>query len=136
MSNRENRYFKGIGVQSPSELVFPLLPEYSRFVALAAADDECTLWDFPDGLERWPQWSRPIHTVTSYRISQLLFQVWIDGRMFYETPPLFNGDRAWSIDVKIPSGSREITLLVKDVESQLTDPHGHADWLNAGFTTA
>lgn len=136
LSNRDNKYFKGIGVQSPSKLVFHLLPEYCRFVALAAADDECTIWDFPDGLDQWPQWSREIHTVTSYRISHLLFQVWIDGRMVYETPPLFNGDRAWSIDVTIPSGSREITLAVEDVDSELTDPHGHADWLNAGFVTA
>ena len=136
LSNRDNKYFKGIGVQSPYELVFRLKPEYKRFVALAGVDDECMRWDAPDNLPRWPQWSRPVHGTTSFRISQLVFQVRIDGRPVSETPPLFNGERAWGIDVKIPEGSREITLSVKDVESRLTDPHGHADWLNAGFWLA
>jgi hypothetical protein len=52
-----------------------------------------------------------------------------------ETPPLFNGDRAWGIDVAIPATGREITLIVKDLDSRITDPHGHGDWLNAGFVT-
>ena len=29
--------------------------------------------------------------------------------------------------------ARHITLAVEDVESRFTDPHGHGDWLNAGF---
>jgi len=57
----------------------------------------------------------------------------IDGRVLAETPPLFNGIRAWSFDVPISDGAREMTLAVKDVDSTTTDPHGHADWLNAGF---
>lgn len=136
LCNRDRKYFKGIGMQAPSELVFNLKPEYKRFVALAGVDDECTQWDFPDGLERWPQWSRPIQGTTSYRISQVVFEVRIDGHRVAETPPLFNGERAWSIDVKLPAGAREITLAVKDVDSNITDPHGHGDWLNAGFITA
>jgi hypothetical protein len=136
LCNRDNKYFKGIGVQSPSELVFQLKREYKRFVALVGVDDECMRWDSPDGLERWPQWSRPIHGTTSFRISQVVFEVSIDGRSVFETPPLFNGERAWSIDLPIPENAREITLAVKDVDSRLTDPHGHADWLNAGFLVA
>jgi len=136
LCNRDNKYFKGIGVQSPSELVFQLKPEYTRFVALVGVDDECMRWDSPDGLERWPQWSRPFKGPTSFRISQVVFEVRIDGRRVSETPPLFNGERAWSIDVPIPGGSSEITIAVKDVSSKLTDPHGHADWLNAGFLLA
>jgi len=133
LSNRDGKYAKGIGVQSPAELVFALQPAYKRFVALAGVDDECMRWDFPDGLPRWPQWSRPIHGPTSYRVSQVVFEVRIDGRRVAETPPMFNGDRAWGMDVEIPPGSREITLAVRDVDSRITDPHGHADWLNAGF---
>jgi len=133
LSNRDAKFIKGIGVQSPAELVFELKPAYKRFVALAGVDDECMRWDFPDGLDQWPQWSRPIHGPTSYRVSQVVFEVRIDGRRVAETPPMFNGDRAWGIDVEIPSGSREITLAVRDVDSRITDPHGHGDWLNAGF---
>ena len=92
-------------------------------------------WDHPDGLQQWPQWSKPILGTTSYRISQIVFEVRIDGRSVAETPPLFNGDRAWGIDVAIVSAGREITLIVKDVDSRITDPHGHGDWLNAGFVT-
>jgi hypothetical protein len=135
LTNRDCKYFKGVGVQSPSKLVFQLKPAYQRFVALVGVDDECMRWDSPDGLQRWPQWSRPIRGITSYRVSQIVFEVRIDGRSWVETPALFNGDRAWSIDVKIPAGAREITLAVKDVDSRITDPHGHGDWLNAGFVT-
>jgi hypothetical protein len=39
------------------------------------------------------------------------------------------------IDVAIPATGREITLIVKDVDNRITDPHGHGDWLNAGFVT-
>ena len=93
-------------------------------------------WDYPDGLEQWPQWSQPIHGPTSYRINQLVFEVSIDGKTVTETPPLFNGILAWGIDVEIPAGAQQITLKVKDVESRVTDPHGHGDWLDAGFITS
>jgi hypothetical protein len=43
--------------------------------------------------------------------------------------------RAWGIDLAIPAASHEIALVVKDVGSRITDPHGHGDWLNAGFVT-
>jgi len=74
LRNRDNGYFKGIGVQSPSELVFRLKPEYKRFVALAGVDDECIEWDSPGGMIRWPQWSQPFDGVTSFRISQVVFE--------------------------------------------------------------
>jgi hypothetical protein len=135
LSNRDYKFAKGIGVQAPSELVFQLKPDYRQFVALAAIDDECMRWDYPEGLAQWPQWSRPIHAPTSYRISQVIFKVRIDGRTVAETPPLNNGDKAWGIAVRIPAGAKEIALVAEDVASRTTDPHGHADWLNAGFLT-
>jgi hypothetical protein len=92
-------------------------------------------WDKPDGLEQWPQWARPIHGPTSYRISQLIFEVLIDGKTLLESPPLFNGVLGWGVDVKIPPGAQQMALRVKDVESRITDPHGHGDWLDAGFIT-
>ena len=79
LSNRDYKAAKGIGVQAPARLVFQLKPEYRRFVALVGVDDECMRWDSPDGLRQWPQWSRQIHGPTSYRISQVVFTVRIDG---------------------------------------------------------
>jgi hypothetical protein len=133
LMNRDRKYGKGIGVQAPSELVFALEPKYRRFVATVGADDECMRWDNPDGLEQWPQWSRPIHGPTSYRLSQIIFEVIIDGKSVTQTPPLLNGVLGWGIDVEIPEGAQRITLRVTDVESRFTDPHGHGDWLDAGF---
>ena len=133
LSNRDNKAAKGIGVQAPARLVFQLKPEYHRFVALVGVDDECMRWDNPDRLRQWPQWSRQIQGPTSYRISQVMFTVRIDGVQMARTPALFNGDKTWGIDVPIPAGAHQIELSVEDVDSRITDPQGHGDWLNAGF---
>ena len=90
-------------------------------------------WDNPDGLEQWPQWSRPLKSPTSYRISQLVFKVRIDDKLAVQTPALFNGNKVWGMNVEIPAGAQRITLAVEDVQSRFTDPHGHGNWLNAGF---
>lgn len=136
LRNRGLAYFKGIGVQAPSELTFDLHPSYQRFVAMAGVDDECTVWDFPDGLPQWPQWSRPIHSPTAYRVCQMVFEVHIDGQRVAQSPAMFIGDRAWGFDVPIPPGAKQIKLVALDVESPTSDPHGHGDWLNAGFITS
>jgi len=136
LSNRDYKFAKGIGVQAPTRLVFPLKPSYRRFVALVGVDDECMRWDSPDGLRQWPQWSRQIDGPTSYRISQIVFNVSIDGNAVTRTPALFNGDKIWGINIEIPHGAKQIELAVLDVDSNLTDPHGHGDWLNAGFLTS
>jgi hypothetical protein len=133
LSNRDRRYVKGIGVQAPSELVFELRPEYKRFVALAGVDDECMQWDFPDGLDQWPQWSKPIHGPTAYRIAQIVFRVEVDDVLLAETPPMGNGDRAWGIDIEIPQGAHHLKLCVYDEPDETSDLHGHGDWLYAGF---
>jgi nicotinamidase-related amidase len=136
LTNRDERFDKGIGTQAPTELVFAVQPDYKRLVALAGVDDACMRWDNPGGLEQWPQWSRPFEGPTSYRLSQVVMKVLIDGELVAETPPLLNGDRAWGIDVAIPPGARYVHLVAEDVNSPITDAHGRADWLNAGFLTA
>lgn len=72
---------------------------------------------------------------TSYRVSKIVFEVYIDGKMVEATPVLNNGDMPWGMDVDIPEGSNEIKLVVRDDEKMLGDRHGHGDWLNAGFIT-
>jgi hypothetical protein len=136
LRNRGLAYFKGLGVQAPSELVFDLRPEYRRFVAMAGVDDECMVWDFPDGLPQWPQWSQPIHSPTAYRVCRMVFEVQIDGQRAAQSPAMFIGDRAWGFDVPIPAGAKQIALVARDEETPTSDPHGHGDWLNAGFITA
>ncbi|MGH9633061.1 MAG: NPCBM/NEW2 domain-containing protein [Bryobacteraceae bacterium] len=135
LSSRDYKFFKGIGVQAPSRIAFQVKPEYRRFVALVGVDDECMRWDNPGGLKQWPQWSRPINGTTSYRLSQIVFQVAFDGKPAATTPALFNGDKSWGIDVPVPPGVKLVELRVDDVDSRITDPHGHGDWLNAGFVT-
>jgi hypothetical protein len=105
-------------------------------VALVGVDDECMRWDSPGGMRQWPQWSRKIEGPTSYRLSQVVFSVSIDGKSVVRTPALFNGDKTWGIDIRIPEGAQQIELAVTDVDSRITDPHGHGDWMNAGFLTA
>jgi nicotinamidase-related amidase len=136
LNNRDYTFAKGIGMQAPARMVFPLKPNYKRFVALVGVDDECMRWDHPDGLSQWPQWSRTIHGPTSYRLSQIVFTVLADGNRIARTPALFNGNKAWGIDVELPTGARTLELLAEDVTSRFTDPHGHGDWLQAGFITA
>jgi len=136
LSNRGLKFPKGIGVQSHSELTYTIEANYQKFVALAAVDDECTKWDNPGGLQRWPQWEKPLTEPTSYRISKIIFEVFIDGKLMVTTPTLNNGDMPWGIEVEIPKGSKEITLLVRDDKKMSGDWHGHGDWLNAGFLTS
>lgn len=136
LSNRDYKFAKGIGVQSPARLSFAVKPNYRRFVALVGIDDECMRWDNPDGLKQWPQWWQTIHGPTSYRISQVVFSVKFDGKVATQSPPMFNGDKPWAFNVQIPEGAKEIELTVDDVNSRFTDAHGHGDWLNAGFITA
>jgi hypothetical protein len=135
LSNRGVKYAKGIGVQSRSEISYPVQPGHDKFVALAAVDDECMRWDNPGGLQRWPQWEKPFNAPTSYRISKLIFEVFIDENLVAATPVLHNGDAPWGIDVDIPEGSKRITLVVRDDEDMPGDLHGHGNWLNAGFIT-
>jgi len=135
LSNRGLKFPKGVGVQSRSEISYPIESNYKKFVAMVAVDDECTRWDYPGGLQRWPQWEKPINAPTSYRISKIIFEVHIDGNLVTATPVLNNGDMPWGLDVDIPEGSNEIKLVVRDDEKMLGDLHGHGDWLNAGFIT-
>jgi hypothetical protein len=136
LSNRDYKFAKGIGLQSPTRMSFAVKPNYRRFVALVGVDDECMRWDNPDGQKQWPQWWRPIHGPTSYRLSQIVFGVKFDGKIVAQSPAMFNGDKPWSFDVPVPPGTKEIELIVEDVASRFTDAHGHGDWLNAGFVTA
>lgn len=100
------QYEKGMGVHAVSELVYPLKPEYRRFVALAGIDDD-----------------------TQGRGS-VTFEVYVDDKLAYETPVLRAKDQ-WHIDVPIPEGSKTVRLMLTVGPDDYNYDWG--DWLNAGF---
>lgn len=98
------QYDKGIGVHSLAEMTYDLLPEYKRFVATAGIDDEAG--------------------------GSVDFVVEIDGVTAGASPVVLKG-KVWNFDIKIPSGSRQMRLLVNDGgDGRGSD---HADWVNCGF---
>ena len=98
------RYEKGIGVHAPGELVYPLKPEYERFVSVVGVDD-----------------ARP---------GTVVFQVFIDAQRVYQTPLMHRG-HIWHIDMPIPPGSKTIRLVLNNGGNGNASDHG--DWVNAGF---
>jgi NPCBM/NEW2 domain/Chitobiase/beta-hexosaminidase C-terminal domain len=104
------QYKKGMGVHATSELTYALLPQYKRFVAVVGVDDE----------------------VTQYPQASVKFQVWFDGVLAYESPLMKSG-LTWHIDLAVPPGSSNISLITTDGgDSAYAD---HADWVDAGFLT-
>jgi len=113
------RYAKGYGMRAPAYLRFDVKPEWSRFVALAGADDN--MLDHELG--------RSIAMYTS-----VVFKVYIDGRLAAESPATRISQAPWRFDVPIPSGSRQIVLVCDDAGSR--SPYDLGNWVEAGFTLA
>jgi alpha-galactosidase len=101
-------YEKGMGVHAVSELVYPIRPEHKRFVALAGIDDD-----------------------TKGRGS-VTFEVYVDGRMVYETP-ILRARQQWHIDVPLAPGAKTLRLVLTVGPDDYNYDWG--DWLNAGFVT-
>lgn len=108
---------RGIGVNAYSELSYRLDPGYLRFVAVAGLDDE----------------------VEYERRGSVTFEVWVDGlpglepsRQLFESPVIQHaGPRRVDIDVILPSGARELKLVVTHAGDGFF--FDHADWADAGF---
>jgi hypothetical protein len=103
------KYEWGLGVCSPSEVIYKLEPGYGTFVAEVGLDD----------------------AVKNRNVARAAFQVYIrnerEEMLVYETPLLYPGE-SWPIELKIPLGSEEIRLAT----SGSTD-WDRVDWVNAGF---
>jgi hypothetical protein len=104
------KYDKGLGVHAASELVYPVKPEYKRFVAIAGLDDEKRDDERPS----------------------VVFQVWADRKLLAESPTLTWKTLArWHFDVPIPAKTKGLRLVVTDAgDGNAAD---HADWVEAGF---
>ena len=109
------KYEKGIGVHAPSQLLYELKPEYDRFVALAGVDETLLEDNHGRGAARYPS---------------VIFRVFIDGKLVAESPLMKILQEAWRFDVKIPMGSRNISLTVIDADD--SNRYDFANWINAG----
>jgi endo-alpha-N-acetylgalactosaminidase len=109
-------YKKGIGLYAPAQLVYPLKPEYEAFVARAGVDESCLQVGTGRGRAEY---------------SSVVFRVFIDGKMAAESPVMRITQEPWRFDVKIPPGSRVISLAVTDAGDG--NREDYANWVDAGF---
>lgn len=113
---RGTQYEKGLGVRAPSQMIYPLKPEYDRFVALAGIDDHLLKSEHGTNLARLPS---------------VVFKVFIDGKLSAESPRMRISEGPWRFDVPIPAGSRQISLATTDAGDG--NREDVADWVDAGF---
>ena len=112
---RGKKYAKGVGVHTPSQLLYRLEPEYHRFVAIAGVDDAIMAHDY--GMHRANH-------------SKIIFRILVDGKIISESP-VIRACQTWRFDVPIPAGSAFISLAAMNGGSGNQD--NLADWVNAGF---
>jgi tetratricopeptide (TPR) repeat protein len=101
----EQVYKKAIAVSSAATVVYKNQKEYGRFVALAGVDDRAD----------------PNASVS--------FEVYADERRLYKSRPLTKQMPPVEINVRIPSGSKELKLVTTGSNMQ----GRRANWVNAGF---
>jgi hypothetical protein len=102
-------YEKGLGTHARSELRYELFGAFLRFQARVGIDDE----------------------VAPPTPVEVVFQVWGDGRLLWESDPIRNGDRAVAVDADV-RGVQELVLRVLPGGDGIN--YDHADWLDALVT--
>ena len=112
-------FLRGVGVHAVNQLVYDLEPRYRRFVAQAGIDEEMIEIHHGSNLARH---------------SSVVFRVFVDGRLMAESPIMRVTEKPWRFDVKIPEGSRQISLVATDAGDG--SKGDYADWVNAGFVIA
>ncbi len=99
------RYGYGIGAHARSEIVYPLDDRYDMFRAVIGIDDEV-------GDQ-----------------GSVVFEVWLDGRMAYQSPQLRGSMGGRAIEVPVEN-ARQMRLVVTSSGSSNT-ANDHADWADA-----
>jgi hypothetical protein len=110
------KYAKGMGVHAINRMVFPLKPEYERFVALAGVDERILATSNGSNLAMHPS---------------VVFKVFIDGHEAAASPMMRISVEPWRFDVRIPPGSRIISLCAMDGGDG--NKEDLANWVNCGF---
>lgn len=120
----DRKYQKGIGTLAPSEVVYQLDPAYDRFVALAGVDSVLMCF-------RSPKYHHAGLGEELALFPNVTFQIFIDDTLVEASPLMRIQERPWPFNIKIPTGSKIIRLVV----TAGSDGHclDHADWVNAGF---
>ncbi len=113
------KYDTGYGVHAPNQLMFALAPRYDRFVALAGVDEHVLETSNGSGAAMYPS---------------VVFKVFIDGRAAAQSPVMRIAQEPWRFDVKIPPGSRIITLSATDAGNG--NREDLANWVRCGFVDA
>jgi hypothetical protein len=109
-------YRTGYGVHAPNQLMFALQPDYERFVALAGVDEH--VLDIASGS------NQAMHP-------SVVFKVFIDGREAASSPVMRIAFQPWRFDVKIPPGSRVISVTTIDAGNG--NKEDMANWVDCGF---
>jgi len=103
-------------VHAPCALAYEVKPGYTRFVALAGADENLLSVSNGSNLAKYPS---------------VVFKVFIDGREAAASPVMRVLSPAWRFDVALPPGARTINLVAMDAGDGSREDF--ADWVNAGF---
>lgn len=110
------KYEQGVGVNTPSHLMYELRPEYKRFVARAGVDEAMLGVNHARARAKYPS---------------VVFRVFIDGKLAAESPVMRVGQEPWRFDVRLPAGGRTISLATTDAGDG--NRYDLAQWVNAGF---
>lgn len=113
---RDVTYRQGFGVQAPNQMMFALRPEFDRFVAMAGVDEHLL---------------QVAHGSNQAMHSSVVCKVFIDGREVASSPVMRIAFEPWRFDVKIPPGSRFISLTTTDAGNG--NKEDLANWVNCGF---
>ena len=113
---RGENYAKGIGVEAPSHLLYCIQPTYDCLVGLAGLDESM----LEDELGR----ARAMHP-------SVIFKIYINGELADESPTVRISQEPWRFEVKIPSGSRTISLVA--VPGYTNSYENFVNWVDVGF---
>jgi hypothetical protein len=106
-------YPKGIGTHAVSRIVYDLGGRYARFLGTVGVDDEVATAGGPGS-------------------GSVVFQVFADGVMVYDSGVMHQGQPALTFDVGV-AGVRQLTLAVDAGGDGIDDDH--ADWAGARVIT-
>ena len=104
-------FSKGIGCHAPSQIIYTINKNYSRFTCYIGVDDEVL----------------PAEEATGQSAS-VVFQIWLDGVQFFTSPVLVSSSPMQYVDIDV-SNVTQLQLVVTDAGDG--NAHDHADWADA-----